>query len=274
MADSNIILGGTSDDDVLTGTTGNDVIFGQGGHDRISGGDGDDKLSSGEYVTANGPVLDYKGDTLDGGTGNDLLTGGSGNDRLIGGTGSNLLYGGGGFDTAVYAGNRDTYTIAKGSASIGITAIDGSTTDTLNGIQRVEFADKAIAYDIEDNAGHIYRLYRAAFDRVPDKAGLGYWLKVADDGAAAVNIAATIMNSTEFKGLYGSNLSNEQFLTNVYQNVLHRAYDQGGFDYWIATMRDEHLSQAQVLDFFAQSAENRAAVIGAIQNGIEYTPFV
>lgn len=271
MAES-IFQGGTSASETLTGSTATDVLYGQGGNDHLIGGDGNDGLNSGEYLIGDTTVFDYLGDWLDGGNGNDALTGGSGADFLIGGAGTNNLSGGDGYDTAIYAGVSTDYTVTMfNDMPARVTANAGGVTDTLVSVERLAFSDKAIAYDIEGNAGNLYRLYRAAFDRVPDEGGLGFWISVADRNVSSSFIASSMMDSDEFRDLYGTNLTDEQFLTNAYDNVLHRAYDQGGFDYWIGVMRDLNVARADVLNFIAQSAENRAAVIGDIQDGIEYT---
>jgi hypothetical protein len=127
----------------------------------------------------------------------------------------------------------------------------------------------SIAYDIDGNAGNIYRLYRAAFDRQPDDAGLGYWISIADKNVSSTFIASSLMDSKEFRDLYGANLTNAQFLTQVYENVLDRAYDQAGFNYWIGVM-DQGVARGDVLNLIAQDKENYAAVIGEIRSGIEY----
>jgi hypothetical protein len=77
------------------------------------------------------------------------------------------------------------------------------------------------------------------------------------------------MDSKEFRDLYGANLTNAQFLTQVYENVLDRAYDQAGFNYWIGVM-DQGVARGDVLNLIAQDKENYAAVIGEIRSGIEY----
>jgi Ca2+-binding RTX toxin-like protein len=273
MADSPTFQGGTAASEILTGTAGSDVIYGQGGADTLIGGEGNDSLNSGEYVVPNGTQFDFIGDRLDGGAGNDQLIGGSGSDLLIGGAGSNSLNGGvGGYDTAIYAGTRGDYTVAmKDGQPAAVTGITAGPTDTLVSIERLSFSDVSIAYDINGNAGNIYRLYRAAFDRQPDDAGLGYWISVADKNVSNTFIASELMTSPEFTAKYGANLTDEQFLTRVYTNVLDRDFDQAGFQYWLDVIQDQGVSRADVLYLIAQDTENRAAVIGDIQNGIEYT---
>lgn len=273
MADSQSIQGGTAASETITGTAGTDLIYGQGGADTLIGGDGNDGLYSGEYLVGPTNALqpDYMGDRLDGGNGNDLLEGGSGSDFLIGGAGTNDLRGGGGYDTAIYAGTRGDYTVAMRNGFPAAVTSPTGPTDTLSSVERLSFSDVSIAFDIDGNAGNIYRLYRAAFDRQPDDAGLGYWISVADKNVSNTFIASELMTSPEFTAKYGANLSDEQFLTQVYKNVLDRDFDQAGFNYWLDVMQDQHVSRADVLYLIAQDTENRAAVIGDIQNGIEYT---
>lgn len=266
-----VIKGGTNGNDNLQGTAGNDFLYGNGGADTLLGLDGDDMLDSGKiYDSATNSYLpDRIGDVLDGGAGNDSLIGGMGNDTLIGGAGNDTMDGGDGADTVQLSGNRSAYTITQG-ASMQIAGPDG--TDIANNVERIQFGDGTVAFDLDGNAGRVYRLYQAAFDRHPDLGGLGYWIKAADDGAAIANIAAGFANSPEFASLYGANTTDEAYLTALYQNTLHRAPDQAGMDYWKDILAHGQ-SREQVLVSFSDSPENRAQVIGSIQNGIDYTPW-
>lgn len=268
-----IILGGTAGGETLSGTPNEDSIYGNGGNDRLYGGEGADSLFSGEiYDAATGRYLvDTGGDLFFGEGGNDRLTGSAGNDTFDGGVGNDTIDGGAGWDTAVYAGGRATVEVTVNNGVYTVTSVNAGT-DTLTNVERLRFADVAVAFDIEGHAGDVYRLYQAAFDRRPDLPGLGFWIKGADDGIPMETIAMAFATSPEFKSLYGENLSQEEFLTELYDNVLHRAYDQGGFDFWMNALNTGY-SREQVLGYFADSAENRAQVIGSIQGGIEYTPY-
>ncbi len=120
--------------------------------------------------------------------------------------------------------------------------------------------------------GHA-RIYQAAFNRVPDLGGLGFWIAGMDnDGVSLSGVSAGFINSAEFTSVYGANPTNSEIVTRFYENVLHRAPEQGGYDYWMYQV--EHGMQVtQVLTFFSESAENQAQVIGVIQNGIEYSQY-
>ncbi|TWI64363.1 hemolysin type calcium-binding protein [Pseudoduganella lurida] len=266
-----LVAGGTSGDDKITGTDGTDVLYGQGGHDWLIGLGGDDNLNSTEYSVNGVSVPDYMGDRLDGGNGNDVLTGGSGHDFLIGGAGANQLIGGGGYDTAIYAGNMADYTIARQNG-MPVSVNGSGVSDSLTSVERVSFDNVSIAYDIDGNAGQIYRLYQAAFDRKPDLAGQGFWMSIREDRGWSMNdIASGFFNSDEFRAEYG-NATDTEFLTKLYHNALHREPDQPGLDSWLHAIS---LGQTRenILLGFAESAENQAQVIGAIKDGIEYTLF-
>lgn len=268
-----IILGGTAGGETLSGTGDNDSIYGNGGNDHIYGGDGSDSLFSGEiFVAATGQYLvDTAGDMFFGEGGNDRITASAGNDILDGGAGNDILDGGAGWDSAVYAGTRASVTVAISDGSYTVTSASGGT-DTLVNVERIRFADIAVAYDYNGLAGEVYRLYQAAFDRTPDLPGMGFWLNAADNGVAVAAMAGAFASSAEFKQTYGENLSNAEFIALLYNNALNRNYEQEGMDFWMKAMNDGY-TRAQLLNFFADSPENRAQVIGSIQGGIEYVPY-
>ncbi|WP_374583624.1 DUF4214 domain-containing protein [Pseudoduganella sp.] len=208
-----------------------------------------------------------------GGSGNDRLTGNDADNSLTGGAGNDTLSGGAGRDTALYSGKRADYVVARSGASATVTAgSSGEGKDSLEGVERLRFADGALALDVDGAIGQVFRLYQAAFDRKPDLEGLGYWIHAVDGGTTLQQVAAAFTGSTEFKGLYGAAPSNETFLTALYHNVLHRPYDQDGYNFWLGALQ-AGFSREHVLLEFADSKENVANVATLIANGIDYLPF-
>jgi hypothetical protein len=109
---------------------------------------------------------------------------------------------------------------------------------------------------------------QAAFDRTPDVGGVTYWTEQADNGMSTIEMAARFIDSNEFRNLYGSSsLPADTSVDQVYENVLHRAGEQAGVDYWVDQIQ-AGMSEAEVLARFADSTENRAGVIGIIHDGI------
>ena len=198
-------------------------------------------------------------ETLDGGAGNDQITGGGGNDTLNGGAGT---------DTAVFSGNRADYTISKTRSGWTVSST-AEGVDTLADIERFTFADAATRLDINGIAGQAYRVYQAAFNRTPDNGGLKYWIGLMDGGYSLAGVASGFIASGEFKALYGSNPTNELFVSKLYDNVLHRTPDIGGYNYWVDFLNTNQIDSISTLINFSESAENQAGVIGVIQNGID-----
>lgn len=223
----------------------------------VNGGDGDDRIS----ITGAGSMLSANG--------------GNGADTIVLGDHGHTVNGGAGMDTAIFSGTRASYTIAASTSAAGgsTVTLNGSASDTLSGIERIQFDNAYVALDITGNAGQAYRLYQAAFHRTPDSAGLGYWIKQMDNGMSLLEMARNFSNSAEFQALYGANPTNNELVTNFYRNALHREAEPAGRAYWLDVL-DRHLVTAtEMLAFFSESAENQAAVLPVIVTGIVYTPY-
>jgi hypothetical protein len=177
--------------------------------------------------------------------------------------------GAGGFDTAVFTDARSAYAVQ--AAGPGFKLAGGGGSALLTNIERVQFSDGGLAFDLDGVAGQAYRVYQAAFNRAPDQGGLGYWIAAMDKGMSLVDVAAQFAASAEFTGRYGK-LDGAAFLTTVYQNVLHREPDAAGLDFWVGYMNGGG-SRAGLLAQFSESHENQVQVIGAIGLGINYLPY-
>jgi Ca2+-binding RTX toxin-like protein len=246
---------------VINGTGGNDTLSGTSRADSIAGLAGNDSIS--------------------GAGGNDTLQGGDGTDTLVGGQGDDQIEGGSGIDFAAFSATSTDVVVSRDPATgfISVSGVDEGR-DVLVGVERAMFRDRTLAFDIDGNSGQAYRLYRAAFDRKPDLGGLGFYIWGLDSGVVDLQgAAATFFNSVEFKAIYGESVSNEHFVELLYRHVHHRSPDAGGLDFWIGALVNQGgiygrtFSRAEVLVAFSESAENKAAVIGIISNGIEYLPF-
>ncbi len=203
--------------------------------------------------------------------GNDYIAGNDYNNILEGYGGNDVLNGGGGTDTAVLRGLRSQYIVTKGSNGLPSSVSGPDGTDSMVSIERLKFNDVTVAYDTAGAAGQAYRLYQAAFSRTPDQVGLGNHVRGLDSGISLNQIANVFLNSAEFTVKYGAAPSNNAFVTQLYSNVLHRAPDAGGLAGWVGGLDHGTVSRADVLVGFSESAENQAALIGTISQGIVFT---
>lgn len=189
-----------------------------------------------------------------------------------GGTGLQLD-GGAGIDTVRYGESPYAYQIQRSGGSVTVTSWQQGTTrnDTLTNIERLLFDNTATALDIDGTGGQAYRLYQAAFNRVPDQAGLGFWMALMDKGMSLKEAAGFFVTSPEFTGLYGAAPSDASFVNQMYNNVLHRNGEASGVKFWLDAMQ-QGLARQDVLAYFSESPENQAALIGLIGNGFNYIP--
>ena len=91
----------------------------------------------------------------------------------------------------------------------------------------------------------IVRLYFAYFLRIPNYAELQYWISRRINGQPLESISEVFAASQGFQERYGG-LSNEQFVTLVYQNVLGRSPDPGGYAYWVGQLNSGAVTRGEL----------------------------
>lgn len=223
-ASQNIFLG--ADDDLLFGGAGKDIVGSAGGNDR-----------------------------LDGGADDDFVAGGIGDDTVIGGSGNDILQGG-----RSDSGQWDFYLKADGTLSArhqtAMFAPQQSETVQLAEINTSLRVMDFLSAD-KGTLGDIALLYHAAFGRAADIGGLNFYLR---DGGTPAQVAESFTHSAEWAGLGLDQLSDSAFVNKLYQQVLGRAADAGGYQFWLDDLSGAHgvkASRASVLTGFALSAEHR-----------------
>ena len=136
---------------------------------------------------------------------------------------------------------------------VGATIVDrrGSDgTDTLDGIETLQFADGSFDIDIRSGAtglsetdfAAIVELYIAYFDRAPAAKGLLYWATRFEDGMSLPEIAKSFFVQPETQATYAAYLDGagglrdaQGFVTAVFNNVLGRDPTSA---YWVKTLED------------------------------------
>ena len=201
----------------------------------------------------------------------------SGNDTLHGGAGTETIDGLGGIDTIIFSGNRAGYTLSHNTdGSYAVTDNTGAGgTDTLLNIERIQFADKKLAFDLDGGAGATAKLIAAAFGMsslTPDLVSQG--ISLFDAGYTLDTLSQPVINTGLFQGMAGSS-SNTAFVTLVYHNVMGttNASEAGDIAYFVSLLDQHVLTQAELLVKAANCAENiqHVNLVGLAATGLEYT---
>ena len=123
----------------------------------------------------------------------------------------------------------------------------------------------------EDNL--VNDLYRGFLNRFPDTAGFNGWVGLMRGaqcaGAQAVRdttcqIALAFIQSVEY-GLRGRN--NLEYVEDLYNGILRRGGDPGGFVFWVNLLNSWTYTRQQVLKFFTDSEEFQFRVLEVIDAG-------
>jgi hypothetical protein len=191
-----------------------------------------------------------------------------------------MVIGGSGSDSFKASGRHFfDYDVEKKNNQTILRRYDNDEVDILIDIEKIYFSNnKVISFDHTQQAGKALRIYKAAFNRDPmksDQGGLGFWIAKMEQGMDQLEVSARFVDSDEFRSLYGTNPTNAQFLTKLYQNVLGRAPEATGYNWWLNELNtNPSKTKAKALADFAESGENQAGVASLIGNGITYEPWV
>ena len=148
---------------------------------------------------------------------------------------------------------------------------DSIGTDTITGFKRLVFDDGVLALDtgVGDTAGQAYRMYQAAFARIPDMPGVAYHMNdMESNGLSIKQIATNFMVSPEFKEKYGEDQGDTDYINALYKNVLGRSASEDEVSWYQEKFDSGVYDRAQTLVNFAESPENVSLVSMQIVDGI------
>ena len=100
----------------------------------------------------------------------------------------------------------------------------------------------------------VAQAYVGLLGRDADYNGFRGWLSWLENGGSQIGLVDAFLNSGEFQNNFGSNLTDTQFVTLMYQNVLLRQPDSGGLNGWLSYLASGG-TRGQVALSFLQSAE-------------------
>ncbi len=125
----------------------------------------------------------------------------------------------------------------------------------------------------EGYSDSVARLYSAGLGRATEQEGFEFWMSQYTSGAQTFpSMANFFVNSPEFQGKYGA-LDNLGFVNQIYLNVLGRAGEAEGVNFWTGQL-DAGVTRASILMRFAESPENVARTgtveptLGFFNNGL------
>jgi len=254
------------DAEVLLGSASADTISGEAGDDLILGGEAEDSLEGGAG-----------GDTLVGGSGNDFLDGGDGTDIAV------FQYARADYLISVLSSGTKTVRhqgralgdgMSDGSLALGPTRNEG--TDNLRGVERVQFADRSLAYDLNGNAGKTAKIIGAVFGKAAvanaEYVGIGlhYLEKLGSSDEDLVNLAIAVAlggapTEARFKDL----------VELLYNNVVGTKPSVSEASVFVQLLSSQIYTPAGLALFAAETTLNAANIdlLGLATTGLEYLPF-
>lgn len=145
-------------------------------------------------------------------------------------------------DIASVDGAGYVYGQGWGTAVITVTTLDGSKTASCT----VEVTPRDLVQ------AFVFRMYRVCLQRDPDEGGFRYWVDQLNSGKKTG--AEAVFNFYDSKEMKNRNLPNDQYLTRLYEGIMGRAPDAGGYAYWMQIM-ETGMSRPYVISGFLTSKE-------------------
>jgi Ca2+-binding RTX toxin-like protein len=186
----------------------------------------------------------------------------------------------GGTDNETYVRLMYQYSLDRQPDPAGlaqhVTALD-------NGLSRVEllaaFSESVEHRQLITNRVNMYgiwiqdeatlavaRLYDSILDRLPDIGGLEHYRSAVDQGVGLQQFADAMVQSPEFRDRYGD-LSNTDFVKQIYRFVLDRDADANGLGEYVAAL-DRGMTRAELVIIFSESPEHRASYQSTWENQV------
>ncbi|MCY4356596.1 MAG: hypothetical protein OXD01_03640 [Gammaproteobacteria bacterium] len=211
---------------------------------------------------------DYQNNTLRGMAGNDLIYAGAGNDLIEEGPGSDTIVGGNGIDTVRYSGERVIYSIEVQSTTTFVVSSD-SEVDRISEVERLEFNNLGLAFDLNGHAGDAVKILGAFFgsDEASNPAVVGQTIKLLDDGITQEYLIRIFLNE-----VFGEDRDGQRLVTHFYETVVGSAAPKEVVSHYGALIESGELSPADLSLLVVEHELNlvNIDIIDLSQTGIEY----
>lgn len=243
---------------VITSGNGNDFITVNGDRNTtIDGSDGNDTL-----VTSGGD------DSIISSAGNDSVSTGAGTDTIESGSGNDTIDAGTGYDLLWVGGAKANYTVSVQDGALVIAGANGA---TVTNAEYIAFGGGgSLTVSGDEGVAATMRLYEALLDRPAEFGGAQFWSEAVLEGGTwtnTVQIADFFLHSDEFQSKYGNpdDLSNEQFVNLLYENVLGRSAEGDGLDFWVDILDSGDYSRSEITVLIAGSPEAATYTDGTVK---------
>ena len=209
-------------------------------------------------------------DTLGGSSFADRLSGLAGNDRIAGGGGNDGIDGGEGLDTALYPQARSAYAVTDDGGRITVAARTGNDgTDTLDGIERLQFADSGLAFDLDGHAGTVLRFIATVFGApaVNNPVFVGIGLGLVDSGLSDTELMQLALTER-----LGAGFTHEVLVTTLYQNLLGAPPGAADLAHWTGLLATGTFTPVSLALFAAEQDLAVAGIdlVGLAESGLPY----
>jgi hypothetical protein len=205
----------------------------------------------GNAITGNWQDNDLYGTAAD-----DVILGLGGSDWLIGQQGDDFLDGGDGWDLAIYDTSLSNLTLTVDASGLTVEDRRGDAgRDTLVNIEGLSYQGGQL--DLTQLTGaatlsaeqmeSLIELYIAYFNRAPDALGLSFWGTAHANGMSLSEIASQFTYQEETRGMYAAGMSDADFVSTVYNNVLGRTGDGEGFAFWSTALARGDVARDQFI---------------------------
>jgi len=202
-------------------------------------------------------------------SGDDELYGREGSDRFYGGNGQDFIDGGLGIDTEYFFNDRANYTI---NLFRGLTQVFGPVedgTDTLVNVERFQFNDLSVAFDIDGNAGTTAKILGAVFgpESVANKSYVGIGLSLLDGGMTAEELASLAVSAAGISTYVG-------VVDTLWGNLVGTYPTDAQAAPYVSMLHNGSMSVGELTMFAADLDLNEENIdlIGIAQTGLDYFP--
>jgi hypothetical protein len=135
----------------------------------------------------------------------------------------------------------------------------------IGGAESVALVDGTLSAGADTSEAFITRLYLGLLGRAHDQNGLSSW-DVALSSSSKGVVAQAFIDSGEYQAAHAGQ-NDSQFVNSLYQSVLGRSADTGGFNFWTQALASG-MARGDVAGAFADSSEAKQHWSGATMKGV------